>query len=133
MDQDIKVKRAQFIDDVQTLQQEFYKCHPEVHISNSDNSACKMLLYTCYRNVKSTTGANVKNIELAVKEIIILENLQKSIHRVVERLHFEQIPLAETWRIAVLKEIALVKQDYLKVEGFTEEEEDRIMRFICSQ
>ena len=206
MDQDIKVKRAQFIDDVQTLQQEFYKCHPEVQskltslycsscygsntwnlfstwankyftswnvnlrlmwdlpynthryfyehlsqtrhlkvlllkrflrfilsISTSDNSACKMLLYTCYRNVRSTTGANVKNIELAAKEIILLENLQKSIHRVVEKLHFEQIPLTETWRIAVLKELALVKQEYLKVEGFNEEEEDQILRFICSQ
>ena len=66
--------------------------------------------------MRSTTGANVKNIELAVKEIIILENLQKSIHRVVEKLHFEQIPLAETWRIAVLKEIALVKQEYLSLK-----------------
>ena len=50
MEQDVKVKRAQFIDEVQNLQQEFYKCHPEVQ-------AKLMTLYSssCY-------GSNTWNL-----------------------------------------------------------------------
>ena len=141
MDQDVKVKRSPFIDEVQNLQQEFYKCHPEVQakmmtlyssscygsntwnlfgnwakkffsswnvnlklvwnlphathrhffehltesrhikdfilkrflkflisISDGVNQACKMQLFTCYRNFKSSTGYNLRNIELEIEK-----------------------------------------------------------------
>ena len=206
MEQDIKVKRAQFIDEVQNLQQEFHKCHPEVQaklmtlyssscygsntwdlfgswarkfytswnvnlrivwdlpyathryfyehltdskhlkvllikrfkkfvlsISDGTNSACKMLLYTCYRNVKSATGSNIRNIELEVNEKLLIENLQKSISKVVETLQFEETPATLTWRIAAMKETALVKLGHLNVEGFTTEEVEEILDYICTQ
>ena len=205
MNQDIKVKRAQFINDVQNIQQEFYKSHPEVQskltslycsscygsntwdlfspwarkyytswnvnlriiwdlpynthryfyehltqtrhlqvlllkrflrflvsIAASQSSVCKMILYSCYRNVRSNTGANVRNIELAVKDKIVIEHLGKSVHKVVEKLHFEEIPKEETWRIAVMKETVLMKLGYLEIAGFTVEEAELMLRFICS-
>ena len=91
-----------------------------------------MILYSCYRNVRSNTGANVRNIELAVKDKIIVENMGKSVHKVVEKLHFEEIPKEETWRIAVMKETVLMKLGYLEIAGFTVEEAELMLRFICS-
>ena len=206
MDQDIKVKRAQFISDVQNVQQEFYKSHPEVQskltslycsscygsntwdlfspwarkyfiswnvnlriiwdlpynthryffehltqtrhlkvlllkrflrfilsITAAQNSACKMVLYTCYRNMRSTTGSNIRNIELAVNERIALEDLKKAMGKLEEKMHFEQIPKEEMWRISVMKEMALMKQGFLDVEGFAVEETELILQYICSK
>ena len=205
MEHDINVKRAQFIDEVQNLQQEFYKCHPEVQaklmtlyssscygsntwnlfgnwakkhftswnvnlrmiwdlpyethryfyehltecrhlkvlllkrflkfvlsISVGTNMVCKMLLYTCYRNVKSATGSNIRNIELEANDRIVIEDLQKSLNKVVEKLKFEETP-ATAWRIAAMKETALVKLGHLQVEGFTTVEVEDILRYLCTQ
>ena len=68
-----------------------------------------MLLYTCYRNAKSATGSNLRNIELEIEKRVYVEDLKKSINKIVENLHFEKTPEAETWKIAVMKETALVK------------------------
>ena len=83
--------------------------------------------------MRSTTGANIRNIELLVKERLTLESLAGSLHRIVKNLHFKEIPEEETWRIAAMKEIVWIKLGYVKVEDFTEEMIDEILRFICSE
>ena len=102
-------------------------------ISDGTNSACKMLLFTCYRNAQSPTGSNIRNIELEVNEKLFIENLQKSISKVVEKTQFEKTPATLSWRIVAMKETALVKLGYLNVEGFTTEEVEEILNYICTQ
>ena len=92
-----------------------------------------MVFYTCYRNVRSTTGSNIRNIELAVSERLDLEDLKKAMGKLVEKIHFEEIPREEVWRISVMKEMVLMKQGFLEVKGFEVEEAEEILQYICSQ
>ena len=92
-----------------------------------------MLLYTCYRNVKSATGSNLRNIELEIEERINVEDLKKSINKIVERLHFAKTPEVENWKIDAMKEIALVKSGHMNLEGFSSAEVDEILRYISTQ
>ena len=83
--------------------------------------------------MRSTTGSNIRNIELAVNERIALEDLKKAMGKLEEKMHFEQIPKEEMWRISVMKEMALMKQGFLDVEGFAVEETELILQYICSK
>ena len=206
MEQDVKVKRATFIEDVHNLQQEFHKCHPEVQaklmtlyssscygsnawnlygtwakklftswnvnlkyiwdlphethrhffehltecrhlkillikrflkfvlsISDGMNGICKMLLHSNCRNVRSVTGSNLRNIELETGERVVLGKLKKTIDKIVEKIEFERLPEAHIWKIGFMKETALVKSGHLVLDGFSVEEIDEILRFICTQ
>ena len=204
MEQDIKVKRAQFVDSCHDLQAEFNKVHPEVQakllalynsscygsntwnlygiwarklftswnislkyiwdlphethryffehltdcrhlkvllvkrflkfvlsIFEGENELCKVLLFTNSRNVRSVTGSNLRNIELEVGENIVLENLRKTFHHICRKIEFENLPDEEAWRIAAMKEVALVKSGHMVLEGFSEEEVAEMLRVIC--
>ena len=206
MEQDVKVKRAQFVDSCHNLQEEFYKSHPEVQakllslynsscygsntwnlygtwankfftswnvslkyiwdlphathryfyehltecrhlkillirrflnfvysIAEGRNELCKFLLNMTYRNVKSVTGSNIKNIEHEVGERIAIGDLRKSMRKVCKKIEFEKVPETEVWRISALKEAALLKTGHMKLEGFSSEEIEVILQFICVQ
>ena len=81
--------------------------------------------------MRSVTGSNLRNIELEVGENIVLENLRKTFHHICRKIEFENLPDEEAWRIAAMKEVALVKSGHMVLEGFSEEEVGEMLRVIC--
>ena len=204
MDQDVKVKRAIFIDGCHDLLEEFGRTHPEVQsklltlynascygsntwnlyvdwtkklftswnvdlkeiwklpyqthryffehltpcrhlkvllikrflkfvksITDGQKSSCKLLLRTVAGNVNSTTGKNLRNIELEVGSEMNLENQKLDVDKVCDQIHFETVPDGNMWRIDAAKELSLVKSKHLFVDGFTNDEIEEMIKFIC--
>ena len=67
----------------------------------------------------------MKNIEI--------EELHNAIGRICERLEFEEVPESEVWRIPAMKEAALVKSGHMQIQGFSDDEVEQILAFICTQ
>ena len=83
-------------------------------------------------NTNSTTGNNLRNIELETGSVLKVEELKSKINAVCERLSFAELPEEELWRIAAAKEVSLIKSNHLYVEGFANDELEEILRFICT-
>ena len=98
-------------------------------IPEGKKSSCKFLLRTIAGNCNSTTGKNMRNIELEVGFQVNMENL--NVDEVCEHIHFETVPDDNMWRINAAKELSLVKSQHLIVDGFTNDEVEEMIEFIC--
>ena len=80
-------------------------------------------------NTNSTTGNNLRNVELETGSVLIVEELKSKINAVCERISFAELPEEELWRIAA---VSLIKSNHLYVDGFANNELEEILRFICT-
>ena len=204
MEQDIKVKRARFIDECHNLQEEFGQSHPEVqaklltlynsscygsntwnlfgewarklqvswnvdlkHIWNlphethryffehltqcrhlkillirrflkfvvaileGEKSSCRLLLRTILGTTHSTTGNNIRKIGLEAGLRLDTEDIKSKIEEVCEKISFAEMPEDQLWRVASVKELSLIKSKNLQVEGFSSDEIDEMLQYIC--
>ena len=92
----------------------------------------KLLLRTIMGNTNSTTGNNLRNIELETGLVLEVEDLKYKINTVCDMLSFAEIPEEELWRIAATKEVSLIKSNHLYVDGFANDEIEEILRFMCT-
>ena len=100
-------------------------------IENGDKVCCKFLLRTVMMNRNSVTGKNVRNIELEAGQQIQLSILKQDLSNICLKIHFCEVPDEEKWRIALLKEISLIKSNHLHLEQFNSSEIDEILNYIC--
>ena len=100
-------------------------------ILKGENRSCKLLLRTIFENSNSTTGKNIRNIELEADFKLDLELMNLKIDKVCDKISFADVPEAQLWRISAAKEAAQIKSKHLHLEGFKDEEVDEILRFIC--
>ena len=195
MEQDVKVKRAVFIDGCHSLQEEFGRAHPEVqaklntlynsscygsntwrlygnwlrklliswnvnlkhiwqlphethryffeHLTQcrdlkllllkrflkfvfsiiaGEKSSCKLLLKTICGTTNSTTGNNIRNIELEAGLKLDIEDLKSKIESTCDKISFAGTPEEELWRISIVKELSQAKTKHLHIEDFSSEE-----------
>ena len=58
--------------------------------------------------------------------------LQNKIEEVCEKISFEEMPEDQLWRVASVKELSIINSKNLQVEGFSSEEIDEMLNFICT-
>ena len=205
MEQDVKVKRALFIDECHNLLEEFGQTHPEVqaklltlynsscygsitwdlfgewtrklytswnvdlkqiwqlphethryffeHLTecrhlkillikrflkfvgstmHGDKSCCRLLLRTIIGNSNSTTGRNMRKIELeAGMNIGQYEDIKDIIEDACKRIKFQQVPEDQIWRISLAKELSIIKSRNSILEGFSPAEVDEMLQYVC--
>ena len=97
-------------------------------IKNSGKPPLVMLVSDAMMDVRSTTGSNMRNIMLSVGK-----NSVKDVHKADgDRVKYFDLNEQNLWRVPAAREIIDVKANNLEVPGFTEQELDEILRFICT-
>ena len=96
-------------------------------IKKSSKVALNQLLEMVMRDVRMTTGANLRFIMI-----------QTGLNRVEDlkagKVDFEyhKIEKTDEWKIGFVKELGNVKQEELKVAGMVYEELDEILEYLCT-
>ena len=93
--------------------------------------SCKLLLRMSARNCDSTTGKNIRNIELESKISVTLESTKGIISKICENLHFEKLPKRCDWKISLVKELSLLKSGHLVIKNFEEDDLVDMIDFLC--
>ena len=88
----------------------------------------KQLLSFIKKDVRSTTGSNLRNILLATNKNNIDEICIDDIRKMV----YEELDVRDKWKINFIDKITNVKFNQLDVEQFTREELDEILNFLCT-
>ena len=102
-----------------------------MNIIEGDRDCCRMLLRTICRNANAATGRNLRNIENEADVLLDVENLKSNIDKTCSKISFAELPEEENWKIDAVKELSKIKSNHLTVDGFTIEEVDDILQFIC--
>ena len=96
-----------------------------------EKPSCKFLLRTIYRNTNAVTGKNIRNIEIETGFNIDIYNMKHNLDNILNKIWFARIPENELWRINSVKELSQIKSGHLKLEGFSIEEIEDMLQFIC--
>ena len=59
------------------------------------------------------------------------EDIKSKIEEVCEKISFAEMPEDQLWRVASVKELSLIKSKNLQVEGFSSDEIDEMLQYIC--
>ena len=86
------------------------------------------LLDMIKHDVRSTTGANLRNIMRLVGKDKI-EDVEK---KDVEEVEYAEVKPEDTWKIDMVKEIVEVKNDELWLQNMTQDGIDYTLHFICT-
>ena len=97
-------------------------------IEKSPKKLPKELLQMVKFDVRSTTGYNLRRLMLLLKKRNI-ENLSKEDYRLIE---YNKIEAKDVWKVPFIREITDRKFNQLEVEGFTYEELEEILDFLCT-
>ena len=97
-------------------------------IEASKKRSLKRLLKLSKTDARTTTGRNLRYLMIALGK-----NLVETIREEdIDTMEYHTIPEDETWRIDLLKEIIEVKENEYEVHGFTNEELEEIVNFVCT-
>ena len=102
-----------------------------MNIIDGDRDSSRLLLRTICRNANATTGRNLRNIETKADSLLDVENIKFKIDMTCDKVSCAEIPMGENWRINAVKELSKIKSNHLTVDGFTIEEVDEMLEFIC--
>ena len=97
-------------------------------IEKSAKNVPKQLLTFIKKDVRSTTGANLRNILHLTNQTDIEEIKRHD----VKLLKYKEIDPEDNWKLAMIKEITDVKFNQLDVENFEMKELEEILQFICT-
>ena len=97
-------------------------------IEKSAKNVPKQLLTFIKKDVRSTTGANLRNILHLTNQTDIEEIKRHD----VKLLKYKEIDPEDNWKLAMIKEITDVKFNQLDVENFEMKELEEILEFICT-
>ena len=85
------------------------------------------MLQKIFRDVRSVTGSNLHNIMLRCGKTKV-EDLVPSDRKVV----FKHIPNGQEWRVHAVQELVEVENNQLEIRGFSAEEVQTILTWICT-
>ena len=97
-------------------------------IEKSKKHIPKHLLSFIKNDVRSTTGANLRNIMLLTNKHTVDEICKDDI----KELKYAPIDEKDTWKVKFIREITDVKFNQLEVEDFSREELDEILEYLCT-
>ena len=97
-------------------------------IENSEKIALKNVLNTVKNNTLSVTGKNLRNIMLLTEKVKISDLTPED----ADSIKYREVPEKELWRIGFLKELIELKDGDLQVNGFSYEEFDDFVKFVCT-
>ena len=86
------------------------------------------LLKIVQNDVRSTTGSNLRNIMLLLGKYST-KNIKMSD---IDSFEFAPVKPEDFWKISIVKEIIEAKADQIDVEGFTKQELDKILEYLCT-
>ena len=90
----------------------------------------KQLYHLTKDDVRTTTGSNLRNILLLTDKLHV-DELHPGI---VDNIKYHQIEQEEMWRISMVKElIDLNHGDMILPEGWSAEDLDMILNFVCAE
>ena len=95
-------------------------------IEKSAKNVPKQLLSFIKKDVRSTTGSNLRNILHLTKQTEIEEIKRHD----VKHLKYKEIDPKDNWRLSMIKEITDVKFNQLDVINFEMKELEEILEFI---
>ena len=58
--------------------------------------------------------------------------MKHQLDNILDKICFARIPENELWRIDSVKELSQIKSGHLKLEGFSVEEIEDMLQFICA-
>ena len=97
-------------------------------IQKSQKQLPKQMLNIIRRDVRSTTGSNLRQILLHTNKDHV-EHLKSSD---ILQIKYHHIKEEDRWKTDVIKEIVQIKNEKLEVEGFSNPELEEILQHICS-
>ena len=97
-------------------------------IETSGKKALQALLEIVKKDVRTTTGSNLRRIMLLAGKSSTLD-LQEA-DRLIE---YHQVPECQAWRINFLQELVEVQQEGLEAHGMVKAELDQILNYICTE
>ena len=99
-------------------------------IKESSKPVLKQLYDLTKDDVRTTTGSNLRNILLLTNKLHV-DELHPGI---VDSIKYHQIEQKEMWRISMVTElIDLNHGDLITPEGWTAEELEMILNFVCTE
>ena len=97
-------------------------------IKNSPKQMPKHILNTIKLDVRSTTGSNLRNILLLTNK----SNIDKLELLDFKCVNYHPIKKEDDWKPGIILEITDVKFNQLEVDGFSFEELEEILDYVCT-
>ena len=96
-------------------------------IEKSEKTAIKMLKKEAMRDVRSTTGANLRGIMLLAGESSIMNVTRDSIRKI----EYYKVKDEDMWKIHITSEAYKVSQGISEIEMFDQPEMTTVLHHIC--
>ena len=97
-------------------------------VANSTKKPLRMLLEISRRDVRTTTGSNLRRIMLLTGKGTV-EDLEV---KDANSLHYHKVPACEEWRLNLLKELIDIKNEEIDVPGIDMYQLDQIINYVCT-
>ena len=97
-------------------------------IQSCPKDIVRHLLSIIKYDVGSVTGSNLRNIMQLLNKDTVHELKPSD----ANFMSYKEVPVGELWRIDMLKELIEERNHQVEIEGFTTEELDDMINFICT-
>ena len=96
-------------------------------IEKSSKSAIKSLLSICKYDCRSTTGKNLRQL-MIMSDKYTIDSIEESDF---DSMEYCPVPEGDTWRIGILDELLDSRSSIAEIPGFTQEEIQDLIDFVC--
>ena len=97
-------------------------------IRKSDKTASKFLLETIYKDARSTTGANLRNILLRTNKTDVCQLVPNDAFDV----HYHPISSVDEWRVPFIMELIDAKNDQLNISNIADDDLEEMLSALCT-
>ena len=99
-------------------------------VRKSAKPVLKQMYHLASRDVRTVTGTNLRNI-LMLTDKLQVDDLEPSL---VDSMTYHRIEEHNTWRVSMIEELIDMKHgELLPPEGWTSQDLDTLMNFVCTQ
>ena len=96
-------------------------------IDKTDKVAIKMLKREAMKDVRSTTGANIRGIMLMSGET----NIQKVNRDSLNKVEFYKVKNEDKWKVNIAADLLNCREGITEIEGYKQEEMGAVLNSIC--
>ena len=96
-------------------------------IDKTDKVAIKMLKREAMKDVRSTTGANIRGIMLLSGET----NIQKVNRDSLNKVEFYKVKNEDKWKVNIAADLLNCREGITEIEGYKQEEMGAVLNSIC--
>ena len=99
-------------------------------LSSTSNTVLSIIFRSCSRNVSTQTGQNIRYL-MDKHRKGTLEDLVND-RSTIKKTRVYNLPEEESWKILILKDMALVKRGLLELDVFDDNQVETILGLICT-